>query len=217
MTRHTILPRSFIATAVALAGVLVLSASARAALQVQVTYTNGQIVTGPLSFGLSQLPTSVTATIFLQEPIGSFGLEDVISLSLDFGDAQFTEADLHSLSIVPEVNRGAGDIETFTTLSYTLGGAAGSPLATYEPLRAIAPAAVNDPVSSSTPTVDGKIAGNGNFALDIFGVDIQSDAILHYHYSTSEQIGTLVSSVPEPSLFTVWFLLAMACGCVRRR
>jgi hypothetical protein len=66
--------------------------------------------------------------------------------------------------------------------------------------------------------VDGKIAGNGNFALDIFGVDRASKQIVYYHYRTSEQLETLVSpSVPEPTAFFVWSLLAITCGGHMRR
>ena len=50
-----------VATA-ALAVGLLLSAPVRAAIQVQVTYTDGQILDGPLSFGLSELPASVRRT-----------------------------------------------------------------------------------------------------------------------------------------------------------
>jgi hypothetical protein len=203
----------------ALAVGLVLSAPARAAIQVQVTYTDGQILAGPLSFGLSELPASVTATILLQgsTTTSEFGPDDVISLLLAFGDAHFTESDLHSLSIVSGLTRETGDI-AFTTLSYTLGGAADSPLASYAPLLAVAPRAAGDPKSRSTPTVDGKLSANGDFALNIFGVDIASGEILHYHYSTSEQFGTPVGApIPEPTAFLVWSLLAMTCVCGMRR
>jgi hypothetical protein len=218
------LPRFFITIVIVPAVVLVLSAPAQAAIQVQVTYTDGQKVAGPtdgsLSFGLDALPTSVTATIVLHgsTTTSEFFLNDVISLSLVFGDAHFTEADLHSLSIVPgPPMRETGHIATFTTLSYRLGGAVGTPLVSYAPLLAIAPGVADDP-SSSTSTVDGKLAGNGNFALDIFGVDKASREIVHYHYRTSEQLGTLVSaSVPEPTAFFVWALLAITCGCRMRR
>jgi hypothetical protein len=174
---------------------LVLSAPARAAIQVRVTYTDGQILEGPLSFGLSALPASVTATILLQgsTTTSAFGPDDVISLSLDFGDAHFTEADLQTLSIVPEPGRGTVDITAFTTLSYQLGGA-------------------------DTPTVSDRLAGNGNFELHLFGVDIDSGYPLHYRYSTSEQIGTLVTApIPEPTAFIVWSLLGMICGCGMQR
>jgi hypothetical protein len=220
MSRHRKLPGFFFATLVVPAVVPVLSVPARAAIQVQVTYTDGEILAGPLSFGLSALPASVTATIVLHgsTTTSEFFLDDVISLSLVLGDAHFTETDLHSLSIVPGGRTGrTGPINTFTTLSYRLGGAAGSPLADYDPLVAIAPDAVSDPVSSSTSTVDGRLAGNGNFALDIFGVDKASREIVHDHYRTSEQLGTLVSaSVPEPTAFFVWSLLGITCGCGRR-
>jgi hypothetical protein len=213
------LPRLFTASATALAVVLILFVPARAAIQVQVTYTDGQILAGPLSFGLSELPASVTATILLQgsTTTSEFRPEDVIAFSLDFGDAHFAEDDLHSLSIVTGLTRETGDI-AFTTLSYTLGGADGSPLASYAPLLAVAPNTASNPVSKSTPTVDGKLAANGNFALDLFGVDIASGEILHYHYRTSEQFGTLVSTpTPEPAAYIVWSLLGVTCGCGRRR
>jgi hypothetical protein len=189
-------------------------ASAAPMTLVEVTYTDGEILAGRLSFGLDVLPAAVTASILLEGPTttAEFGPEDVIAISLDFGDAHFTEADLHPLLIDPEFLTDTGDIGTFTTLSYRLGGAFGlPPLADYDPLLAVAPTAAADPVSSSTSTVDGRLAANSNFELHIFGVDTASGDILHYRYSTSEQFGTQVQAVPEPASLAVWFV-GLACG-----
>ena len=67
---------------------LALQAPASAALlQLHVTYTNGQIVSGPLSADLTELPESVEAFFTVSgSPAGVFSIADVVEASLAFGD-----------------------------------------------------------------------------------------------------------------------------------
>ena len=68
--------------------------------KLEVNYTNGAIISGPLSFGLTELPDTVTATFTLgpgqvvtPEPGETGGIdfddEDVTSTSVTFGDPHF--------------------------------------------------------------------------------------------------------------------------------
>jgi hypothetical protein len=70
-----------------------LARPAEASAILDVTYTGGTIDFGPLSFGLAELPDSVAATFHLgpgvegsEPPIREYGLADVLSASLAFGD-----------------------------------------------------------------------------------------------------------------------------------
>lgn len=197
---------------------LVAAEPAAAKVRVDVTYTSGEILDGPLSFGLAELPESVTTTMIFDGPFASreFGPEDVLSIDLDFGDAHFTETDLHPLTIdmaVLATDLG-GLVASFSTLSYRLGG--GDPtLATYAPLQAVSPGATVDPCASPTATVACRLAANSDFALNIFGQDVGGD-FLHYQYSTSEQIGVEIADVPEPSTLALCVLgFGMACAIWR--
>lgn len=65
------------------------------ALQVDVTYSSGSIIEGPLSFGLSALPVEVDATFLVGTgTIGVAGVEyflgDVSSAQVSFGDGLWT-------------------------------------------------------------------------------------------------------------------------------
>ena len=84
-------------------------ANAVAVYELEVTYTQGSIITGPLSFGLSELPSSVTATYTLGaghlsgEPGDNdiyFDEADVVSASVTFGDATWASGDLAGFSMV---------------------------------------------------------------------------------------------------------------------
>jgi hypothetical protein len=100
----TAMIRLAIFMAIMLAAVGTKSAGAAAVYELGVTYTNGSITSGPLSFGLSELPTSVSATFMLGA--GSIGINaihfseaDVVSASISFGDATWTENDLDNFSM----------------------------------------------------------------------------------------------------------------------
>jgi hypothetical protein len=183
--------------------------------RVEVIYTNGAILEGPLSFGLTILPISVRATMLLEGPVTTpeFGPQDVISMSLNFGDAHFTQSDLHPLSIEPGIVSELGVIATFATLSYRLGG--GDPvLADYGPLEAIYPGASADPCASPTATVRCRLASNSDFELNLFGQDIASGQFLHYRYTTSEQFGI---QVPEPTAAALALLALLGLTCRHNR
>jgi hypothetical protein len=87
-----------------LAAIMAMPAHANAVYKVDVNYTQGSITSGPLSFGLSELPTSVSATFMLGT--GTVGLNsiffsvtDVVSANVTFGDATWTENLLDSFSM----------------------------------------------------------------------------------------------------------------------
>ena len=97
-------------TAFLLITLIARSAAAEAMYQLDVTYTNCSIVSGPLSFGLSTLPTTVLATFELgpglevtPEPGEPFRIffdqDDVEWASITFGDAVWTSSDLQSFSM----------------------------------------------------------------------------------------------------------------------
>ena len=69
-------------------------AGANTGYQLVVTYTNGSIISGPLSFGLSTLPTSVTATYTLGP--GTPGTEPGEADEIDFNeeDGEINNRDL---------------------------------------------------------------------------------------------------------------------------
>ena len=100
----TAIIRLAIFMAIMLAAVGTKSAGATAVYKLDVTYTNGSITSGPLSFGLSELPASVSATFMLGA--GSVGVNaihfteaDVVSASISFGDATWTENDLDDFAM----------------------------------------------------------------------------------------------------------------------
>ena len=69
--------------------------------RLDVTYTNGSIIDGPLLFGLSSLPSSVSASFVLRGGVGTtFGLDDIKSFQLAFGDALWTELDLTTFNLI---------------------------------------------------------------------------------------------------------------------
>ncbi|MDH3948455.1 MAG: hypothetical protein OEU74_05790 [Gammaproteobacteria bacterium] len=72
----TAIIRLAIFMAIMLAAMGTKSAGATAVYELDVTYTNGSITSGPLSFGLSALPASVSATFMLGP--GSIGLNAFI-------------------------------------------------------------------------------------------------------------------------------------------
>ena len=140
-------------------------------LIVKVVYSTESIVTGPLSFGLSTLPASFTATIVLpgfgaNENVVA-GLADVGAFSLGFGDGLWT--DLTSFSLVTD---GTGEV---TTLSYETSGI-------------------------TTPTVVAGGVLNGSFSATISGTDISSGQDFEYFYADSAQAQTVLAVANVPAL-----------------
>jgi hypothetical protein len=89
-----------------LAAMITKPAGASAVYRFDVTYTEGSIKSGPLSFGLSTLPTSVFATFRLGPGQGdiegdglSFDDSDVVSASITFGDTTWSRNDLDNFSM----------------------------------------------------------------------------------------------------------------------
>jgi MYXO-CTERM domain-containing protein len=137
---------------------LALQAPASAALlQLHVTYTNGQIVSGPLSADLTELPESVEAFFTVSgSPAGVFSIADVVEASLAFGD----------------VTWNASDLESFSTTLVADGDELAVAALTYE----FAP--------KSTSAVNDRIAGN--FPLEITGTTASGEDF-HYLYDSSTQ------------------------------
>lgn len=143
--------------------------SASALYQLDVSYTNGTIASGPLSFGLSELPASVTAQFILDA--GTVGLNavhfyasDVISANVTFGDATWTEGLLDNFSM--SLSSGV------SSLSYAF-------------------------LPTISATVEGPIVLN--FPLSITGTDISSGEAINYGYTESTQTITAISAVPVPA------------------
>jgi hypothetical protein len=154
-------------------------------LCLRVVYGAESIVQGPVSFGLSTLPTSVTATLrlsgFGQTENVVAGLADVSSFSLRFGDGLWT--DLTSFSLVTDAT---GEV---TTLSY-------------------ATTAIN------TPTVMGMPILNNSFSITFDGTDISSGQDFEYFYADSAQtLSVGPSPIPIPALGPLG-LLVLVCGVV---
>ena len=141
--------------------------SASTLYQLDVSYTNGSIASGPLSFGLSELPTSVTANFILDS--GTVGLNaiyfyasDVISANVTFGDATWTESLLDNFSM----SISSGNV---SSLSYAF-------------------------LPTTSATVEGPIILN--FPLSITGTDISSGEAINYGYIESAQTVTTVVPIP---------------------
>ena len=124
--------------------------------KLDVTYNTRDVVTGPLSFGLTTLPPEVNATFMINgiATSGTDGLEiemdDVSSAEVSFGDAQWTELQNFSMVI--------GSSGNVTSLSYT-----------FFPI---------DTVTSEGPIIL-------NFPLTITGTDIASGNAFEYQYVNS--------------------------------
>jgi hypothetical protein len=97
-----------------MATLLAIPAGADPMYQLNVTYTNGAIVAGPLSFGLSTLPTSVSATFILgpgqpgtepgEEDDLYFDDEDLLAATVAFGDATWIENNLAGFDMMYDGN-----------------------------------------------------------------------------------------------------------------
>jgi hypothetical protein len=175
---------------VILAAMMARPASASAVYQLDVNYTQGSIISGPLSFGLSALPTSVSATFMLGAgTIGSnsilFSRSDVVSADVSFGDASWTENLLDTFNFIMSLTPAAGD-----TLNYA-----------FLPI--------------TTQLTDGSIVLN--FPLSITGTDIASGQSFEYGYTESTHTFS-ASAVPVPA--AVWLFGTALIGFIgmsRRR
>ena len=163
------------------------AAAQAALLQIDITYTNGQILSGPLSADLTELPESVLASFTLSGPLAlAYDLEDVVQASLAFGDGAWS----------------VGDLQSFTTtlLDTDSGGLAVTSLTyAYAPI--------------DTPAVNGRLTAN--FPLDIQGTDVASGLPFHYQYDTSSQMVTEIPE-PSTLMLGGIAILALVC-CAKKR
>jgi hypothetical protein len=156
--------------AIMLATMITMPAEANTMYKLDVNYTNGSIILGPLSLGLSTLPTSVSATFTLgpgqpstepgEEDNIYFDEEDVVSASITFGNATWTGNNMEEFEMLFD--------GSLTSLFYSF-----------------------DPVY--TLTADGIIVLN--FPLTIIGMDINSGELFEYEYAYSTQTLTEIAIV----------------------
>lgn len=102
-----------------------------APLRIDIVYTEGKIISGPLTPDLDVLPDSVFASFKLSSANGT--LADVVESSLVFGDGAWSAADLESFGAT-FLPTDAGPLAV-TSLSYAYG-------------------------AKNTPTTNGKLAAN---------------------------------------------------------
>lgn len=137
--------------------------------QLDVTYTEGSVLSGPVSFGLSSFPTSVTSSFtltagFVNAATGEHFFEEgeIVSADVSFGDATWSTSSLKSFSMI-FVGRDIIDL-------------------TYEFF----------PIT--TQVVDGGIALN--FPLIISGIDKATGQPFEYQYTeSSHSLTTLPQSL----------------------
>ncbi len=159
-------------------------ASANAVYQLDVNYTQGSITSGPLSFGLDGLPTSVSATFMLGPgTIGRnsiiFNATDVVSANVAFGDAAWTENLLDTFSMTMSFVGSS-----VTSLNYAF-------------------------LPTNSPTAAGGIVMN--FPLRVIGTDITSGQAFEYGYTESTQT---VSAAVVPIPAAVWLFGSGLLGLV---
>ena len=137
--------------------------SAEAVLILGVTYSDGSIDSGPLSFGLAALPTTVDATFTLGDGTPgiepgelNWGLGDVQSASISFGDGTWTQLTSFSLQTINGI---------FNALVYEF-------------------ASITTASAVSRPIL--------NFPLSITGTDTNSGEDFEYGYTSSTQTLTTV-------------------------
>lgn len=159
----------------------------RAGLILDVTYTNGRVVAGPLSFGLTELPAQISASFELVPiptptppgvpipyPNTFRDIDEVLSASLNIGNLFLTTKDL----VAFEMNTDANGV--LENLSYRF-----------------------------------NIVGGGialNFPLTITGTEgVQA---FEYKYDTSTYT---FAQVPEPTSLAISTLGIFALGWLRRK
>jgi hypothetical protein len=143
-------------------------------LKMEVTYTDGHIISGPLTADLTELPEFVHASFLLNgSGAGVLSIADVVEASLAFGDVTWNASDLESFSTTLTTD---GDERFVTALTYEF-----APKST---------SAVNDRIS-------------GNFPLEITGTDIASGEEFHYLYNSSTQTVTEVPEPSTLALVAV--------------
>ena len=143
---------------------------ASAMYELVVTYTDGVVKSGPLSFGLTELPSEVTATFILgpgspyypepEDPPGDVYFDEADSL---FGRIKFGDATWSVVENLFMVYRTSDD--EVTELGYNF-------------------------YAIDTPTAQGPIVLN--FPLSVTGIDKASGLPFEYGYTTSTQILTPV-------------------------
>lgn len=161
-------------------------ATAESGYQLDVTYSNGSIVSGPLSFGLHELPASVSATFILgpgseikPEPgeTGDIYFDEADALfgtRVTFGDASWTNTDLDKFSMIYSISTGgSGGEDRLSRLSYS-----------FFPI--------------TTNIVDGGIVLN--FPLSITGTDKATGLAFEYSYTESTHLLTPISEVLTVSI-----------------
>ncbi len=153
------------------------------------TYTNPvnlpvNLVKGPVSFGLSELPTEVNACFQFTAPLPVSGVEvkpTITSASLVFGDADLTVADLFVTD---------DDVSAYPNFTFRVDAAGEIDLLQY----AFAPV-------NTLSAVEGVVL-NSVFELNITGTtDPEGEGEgedFHYRYSTSSQTLTQVNVPPIP-------------------
>ncbi len=155
--------------------------------QLEVTYTSGSIIFGPLSFGLSTLPTSVTATFTLgpgqpgtepgEEDELFFDETDVNAASISFGDATWTASAMENFSLPTD----SGNIND---LAYAF-------------------------LSINTLHADGGIVLN--FPLKVTGTDRDTGQPFEYRYTTSTQT---LTPLPQTLPITIDILPGSDQNCL---
>lgn len=155
--------------------------------QLDVNYTQGSVASGPLSFGLNELPTTVAATFMLgagtvgRNSSVQFNASDVVSANVTFGDTIWTGSLLDTFSMSLSLIGGGTNV---TSLNYAF-----------------------SPISSPT--------GNNiiilNFPLSITGTDIATGQTFEYEYAQSSQI---VSTAVVPIPAAAWLFASGLLGLI---
>ena len=141
------------------------------------TYTNPEILEGPLSFGLSALPSEVNSCFQFTAPEPLSGVivaPTISSASLSFGNTDLTVANLYT-----------GDDDVYPIYMFRLDTAGDIDLLQYGFLF------TNGVVAEG-------IVLNSSFEMNIKGTDIATGIYFHYRYTTSSQTLAEVNLSPIP-------------------
>jgi hypothetical protein len=145
------------------------------------TYTNPEIVEGPLSFGLISLPSEVNATFQFSAPLpesGEYISPSITSASLTFGNVDLTVADLYTSN---------DDVGPYPIFTFSLDSARDIDSLQYGFLF------------SNTLVAEG-IVLNSSFEMNIKGTVIETGEFFHYKYTTSSQTLTQDHVVVEVNI-----------------